>query len=298
MDTYTRWEDVPDHLKTKTGLKQMGLKPSRGQQPIAIKTHWHYKIPDYDLYAVAAAIPRVVTEAQREAAQKARQKSLEARTCTRCGFVQKLSRDYRGKWYVRGGLCPSCREQERRSEDRDAAIEWAKTLLGRSDVLLMDTETTDLDGEIIELALIDLRGKVVYSSRFNPISPMSEGAQAVHGLTADRLADEPSFADAYSAIRDHLTAAGLVVIYNAAFDLSVLQHTCELHSKEVPAFKTDCLMEWYAQYVNEWSNYYQSYRWQPLGGDHSALEDCRAALAILKEMATTEAIELPESDVE
>jgi hypothetical protein len=34
--------------------------------------------------------------------------------------------------------------------------------------------------------------------------------------------------------------------------------------------------------------YHQSYKWQPLGGGHSALDDCRAALATLREMAQVE----------
>lgn len=290
MDTYSRWEDVPDNLKTKTSLKKMGLKPSRGQQPVAVKTHWDYKIPDYNLYDVAAAVPNVVTDAQRAALDKAKAASLESRTCTRCGWVEDLSKHYRGKRYVHGGLCPSCRERERRESDKEAASEWARGILGRSDVVILDTETTDLYGEVIELAIINLQGDVLYNGRFNPLSPISEGAQSVHGITAEMVASEPRFADDYVTICNHLTSAELVLIYNAAFDVERLRTTCELHGVDMPSFKTDCLMEWYAQFCNEWSDYHQSYRWQPLGGDHGALSDCRAALATLHEMARAEAV--------
>lgn len=288
MDTYSRWEDVPNTLKTKTSLKKMGLKLARGQKPAAVKTHWDYKIPDYDLYNVAEAVPNIVTDAQREAIAKAQEKSLEKRTCTRCGFVEDLSKHYRGKRYVSSGLCEYCHEQERRGADRDEASEWARGILKRSDVLILDSETTDLDGEIIELAIINLQGDVIYNRRFNPVTPVSEGAQAIHGITADMLASEPRFADEYAAICDSLKGAELVLIYNAAFDVSRLRQTCKLHGVDVLKYNSDCIMEWYAQFCNDWSEYHGSYRWQPLNGGHDALGDCRAALATIKEMAQVE----------
>lgn len=286
MDTYSRWEDVPTNLKTKTGLKQMGLKPKRGQQPVAIKTHWDYKIPDYALYDVKEAVPNIVSNKQRAALEKAQQESLKKRTCTQCGWVEDLSRHYRGKWYIQGGLCPPCRERANRESDRNEAIEWARQILQRSDVLILDTETTDLDGEIIELAIINLKGEDIYNQRFNPLSEISEGAQAVHGITAEMVADKPRFADCKFDVFGPLIISGLVLIYNKSFDIARLRHTCKLHGLDMPEFRSDCLMEWYAQFCNEWSNYHQSYRWQPLGGGHSALGDCKAALVCLQEMAT------------
>jgi DNA polymerase-3 subunit epsilon len=45
-------------------------------------------------------------------------------------------------------------------------------------------------------------------------------------------------------------------------------------------------MKRYAQFVGEWSERYEDYRYQPLpGGDHRALGDARAALAVLRRMA-------------
>lgn len=286
MDSYSRWEDVPPHLKTKSSLKQMGLKLKHGQQPVAIKTHWDYKIPDYNLYDVKDAIPNVVSDKQRAALEKARVKSLEQRTCTQCGWVEDLSRHYRNKQYIKGGLCPYCRELQTRESDRNEAIEWARQILQRSDVLILDTETTGLDGEIIELTIINLQDEVIYNQRFNPLSEISEGAAAIHGITAEMVVDKPRFADCASELSPLLASVGLVLIYNAAFDVARLRQTYQLHDVEMPNFKSDCLMEWYAQFCGEWSDYHQSYRWQPLGGDHGALGDCQAALATLREMAT------------
>ena len=47
-------------------------------------------------------------------------------------------------------------------------------------------------------------------------------------------------------------------------------------------------MEWYAQYCGDWSEYHGSYTWQRLpGAGHRAIEDARAALDVIKEMAAT-----------
>lgn len=285
MDTFGSWEDVPEHLKTRTSLKKMGLRLARGQKPVAIKTHRDYKIPDYHLYDVREAVPNVVTDAQRAAIDKAKAASLEKRTCLRCGFVEELGRNYRGKAYVVGGLCPDCREDDRHASDRDEASELARAMLQQDGVLILDTETTDLNGEIIELAIIDLKGREVYNQRFKPTETISEGAQAVHGISEADLINAPPFKDEILGITGMLLRAETVLIYNAAFDVGRLNYTCRLYGLEMARFKHTCLMLWYAQWVNDWSSYHQSYRWQPLNGGHSALDDCRAALACLHEMA-------------
>lgn len=285
MDQYSDWKDVPANLKTKSALKQMGLKLARGQQPVAIKTHWHYKIPDYALYDMAEAVPHIVSDKQRAALAKAQTESLRKRTCTRCGFVEELGRHYRNKHYVSGGLCERCHEEDRRRGDREEAAQWAQAILRRSDVLILDSETTDLDGEILELAMINLKGETVFNHRFNPLSEISAGAKAVHGISAEALVNEPRFVECASDVFSWLESAGLVLIYNAAFDTARLQTTCRLHDVTMPDFKTDCLMEWYAQFCGEWSDYHGNYKWQRLGGGHNALSDCLAALACLKEMA-------------
>ncbi len=291
MDKYSDWKNVPANLKTKTGLKQMGLKLKRGQKPVAVKTHWDYKIPDYDLYEVSEAVPNVVSDKQKAAIEKAKAASLAKRTCTRCGWVEELGRNYRNKLYISGGLCPYCREKASRASDRNEASEWARQILKRDDVLILDTETTDLYGEIIELAMINLKGETVFNKRFNPLSPISAGAQRVHGISAEMLVDEPRFADFAIELYRMLSDAGLVLIYNAEFDMARLRQTYRLHEKLMPPVNYDCLMLWFAQFCGEWSEYHGSYKWQPLGGGHSALEDCKATLAVLHEMAKVEVVD-------
>lgn len=288
MDSYGDWKNVPEHLKTRTALKKLGLRPKRGAVPAAVKTHWDYKIPDYELFDMRECEPYTVSDKQKAALQKAQAKSLEARTCVKCGWVEELGRHYRKKQYVRDGLCPHCREQVEHENARQEAVEWARRMLAQEGALILDTETTDLDGEVIELAILNMGGEVLYNSRFKPTEAIAQGAYEKHGISADDLADAPLFKDEVLTIAGILLTAPLTLIYNAAFDVSRLGYTCRLYGLEMSKFKHECLMEWYAQFVNHWSYYHGSYRFQSLGGDHSAVGDCRASLAVLKLMAVAE----------
>lgn len=202
------------------------------------------------------------------------------------------------------------------------AEDWARAqmALPAGKALVLDSETCDLYGEIIELAIIDTGGQVLYNRRFSPLTEISPGAYHVHLLTAEVLANEPRFSAEHERIKSILASAEIVLIYNASFDVGCLDETCRIHQMELIPFKTGCIMHWYAQWYGEWSDYRrflgflaaedststesqgrrktQNYKWQPLrGGDHSALGDCRAALAALRRMAAQET-PAPPADVE
>lgn len=49
--------------------------------------------------------------------------------------------------------------------------------------------------------------------------------------------------------------------------------------------RTECAMQWYARWFGDWSDYWGDYTWQPLGGSHTALADCRTVLDRLHAMA-------------
>ncbi len=95
--------------------------------------------------------------------------------------------------------------------------------------VVLDTETTGLDPRqghrIIEVAAIELNGRKVSERRFhrylNPEREIDEGAAAVHGLTLDRLQDEPRFAEIAPALLEFIAGAELV-IHNAPFDMGFL----------------------------------------------------------------------------
>lgn len=95
--------------------------------------------------------------------------------------------------------------------------------------IVLDTETTGLDPKqghrIIEVAAIELDGRKVSQRRFhryiNPEREIDDGAAAVHGLTLDRLRDEPKFAEIAPALLEFIGDAELI-IHNAPFDRGFL----------------------------------------------------------------------------
>jgi DNA polymerase-3 subunit epsilon len=95
--------------------------------------------------------------------------------------------------------------------------------------IVLDTETTGLDPRqghrIIEVAAIELNGRKVSERTFhryiNPEREIDEGAAAVHGLTLDRLQDEPKFAEVAPALLEFIAGAELI-IHNAPFDIGFL----------------------------------------------------------------------------
>ena len=101
--------------------------------------------------------------------------------------------------------------------------------------IALDTETTGLDPKqghrIIELAAIELDGRKVSLRRFhrylNPEREIDAGAVAVHGLTYERLQDEPKFSDIVAGFLEFIAGAELI-IHNAPFDIGFLNHELEL----------------------------------------------------------------------
>jgi DNA polymerase-3 subunit epsilon len=106
--------------------------------------------------------------------------------------------------------------------------------------IVLDTETTGLDHKqghrIIEVAAIELNGRNVSERNFhrylNPEREIDEGAAAVHGLTLDRLQDEPKFAEIAPALLEFIGDAELI-IHNAPFDMGFLN--AELARLGLPA---------------------------------------------------------------
>lgn len=95
--------------------------------------------------------------------------------------------------------------------------------------VVLDTETTGLDPlaghRVVEIGCIELVNMVATGRSLqlylNPEMPMPAGAQEVHGLSDEFLADKPVFADKVEEFIEFLGDAQLV-IHNAQFDLGFL----------------------------------------------------------------------------
>ncbi len=284
---YTRWADVPEHYKTKTQLGREGLKPG-GEVQALISTQYG----NWNLYDMREALPkRTMTEAQRAALDKAREAAEAARCCEQCGEIALLPGERRPKHL----LCEACKHEAWLADQRKEAATWARNILETGTALILDTETTGLDdeAEIIEITLVRVTGEVVINQLVKPQSPIPAGATAIHGLTDADVQDAPAWADVWIQVETLLKATDKLVIYNAEYDTRLIEQSCYMAGLPLPDFwwlnrLTDCAMEWYAQFVGEWSDYHQSFRWQPLpSAGHRALDDCLATITILHKMAAS-----------
>lgn len=101
------------------------------------------------------------------------------------------------------------------------ASDTARNWLDQESVFF-DTETTRIDGEIVDLALVDCAGKVLLSTLVHPCELISPEAEAVHSITNEMVANAPTFDVVWEQFR-HLTANKRVIIYNAQFDMRMLR---------------------------------------------------------------------------
>jgi DNA polymerase III subunit epsilon len=104
--------------------------------------------------------------------------------------------------------------------------------------VVLDTETTGLEyrlgDRVIEIGCVELVGRRLSGRRFhkylNPEREIDPGAQAVHGLTSEFLADKPKFAEVADELLDFIQDAELI-IHNAPFDTGFLNNELQLIDK-------------------------------------------------------------------
>jgi DNA polymerase-3 subunit epsilon len=155
--------------------------------------------------------------------------------------------------------------------------------------VFLDLETTGLDphaDEILEIGILDDAGTVLVDSLVRPERHRRwPGAEAIHGIGPDDVADAPTLEE----LRPRIIAAiydALVVIYNAPFDEGFLRYELDA------AAEVRCAMREFAAVYGEWSYRHGGWRWQKLhvaaahvgfawdGASHRAINDCRATRAV------------------
>lgn len=95
--------------------------------------------------------------------------------------------------------------------------------------IILDLETTGLDSaqghRIIDFSGLEMINRQLtgqnYQVYINPERLIEQGAQSIHGLTNDFLADKPIFSAVASTIAEFISGAELI-IHNAVFDVGFL----------------------------------------------------------------------------
>ncbi len=164
------------------------------------------------------------------------------------------------------------------SSGKDGPIAWARSLMGRTDWVILDTETTGLGSTdvVIQIGVTDHRGVTLVDTLVRPAVAIGSGAQAVHGISAEAVAGARDFPAVLPELRRAI-AGKTVVAYNAPFDRRLLDQTASRHGVALPAVEWDCAMQWYKRYLGVRSA-------KLPGAIHGATGDCLATLAVIRTM--------------
>ncbi len=164
-------------------------------------------------------------------------------------------------------------------------------LANKERFVILDTETTGIgrNDEIIQIGIIDLDGNTLLNQNIRPQKrkAIPKDATNVHGLTMDELINCPVFSELKDILKQTIGHRGIIA-YNAEFDLRLYKQSYKVSGGFFPNGNWHCAMREYAQFVGEWDDYHGNYRWHKLeSGDHTAIGDCLATLAIIQQMAQT-----------
>lgn len=157
---------------------------------------------------------------------------------------------------------------------------WARARLGRGDAVILDTETSDLYGQIVQISIIDLTGQPLLNTLVRAGEPIAPAATAVHGIRDIDLLQAPSLLEVAPQLL-RITKGREILAYNAPYDRDVI--TAGLTQCGIPAAHLanrknwTCLMRARATIERQ--------PWRALNGPHEALGDCVAALQVLRTIA-------------
>ncbi len=175
-----------------------------------------------------------------------------------------------------------------------------RQMVRNGDFVVLDTETTGLfNAEIVQIALVDSQDNVLLDTLVKPVNRIPYEVIRIHGITNERVADAPSWADVTAQVEAVLRGRDIVV-YNATFDRKMLHTSAEIAKLPKVDWKTFsrwwCAMEAFAELQGSYrygrpkmhklasaARYYNI----PVVDTHSALGDARLTLALVRAIAGT-----------
>lgn len=182
--------------------------------------------------------------------------------------------------------------------DRNEAVQRAKQLVACEPVFL-DTETTGtgMTAEVIEIAIVDHSGSLLFESLVKPKGTIEPDAFRVHGIRMEILQSAPAWKDVWPQV-EALLKDKQVGIYNSEFDVRLMRQSHQKYWMDwrFPEQNFFCIMKLYARFYGERDPRRGSYRWQsleqagkqcgiPLQNAHRAKDDALLARALLLHMA-------------
>lgn len=154
--------------------------------------------------------------------------------------------------------------------------------------LIIDTETvgTGAQLEVVEIALGDTEGKIVYHSLIHPVFNSLPRSTKQQRFDRAEFSNAPEWTDIWPLLQT-LIADKLLIAYNAAFDRRALAAMCARHRHNSPERGWRCAMQFVRQTLGT--------RRSPTleeacahyglaGGNHRAQRDVEATYSLLRRL--------------
>jgi DNA polymerase-3 subunit epsilon len=184
--------------------------------------------------------------------------------------------------------------------DRLQAIQLARQVIAQNPVYI-DTETTGISqsDEIIEIAIVDNSGQVIYESFVRPGQPIPPDATRVNHITDDMVQGKPTWPAIWPTVRSFVFGK-IICAYNAKFDMRMMQQSLVKYGMPWKEnLKSFCVMELYARFRGDFDPNRRAYRIYSLDNariqcgislpnSHRAAADTLLARELLYYMANTE----------
>lgn len=185
---------------------------------------------------------------------------------------------------------------------REQAIRIARMML-EMEPIYIDTETTGFEDfdTLVEIAILDADGSLLYESLVKPNKPIPIAATRVHHINDAMVAFSPTWKQIWPEVRA-LLRGRVASFYNAEFDLRLMRQSCGLNGipwEEGLLADDFCVMELFARYYGVPGKYPGQYKWHKLAfagqyfnlpepNAHRAKDDALLTKLVLEKMAAGE----------
>lgn len=181
------------------------------------------------------------------------------------------------------------------TEYKEKAKTWAQERLSDQNTVIIDCESTGLlhhdpETEIVQLCVLNIQGRPLFSMLIKPSQPMKEEVISIHKISNEQVINQPIFPQVARMISFVLKDKH-VVSWNMDFDWKLMVHMFKKYEVEVPKIAgASCAMDKYSEWAGEWNSKKDGFKWQKLPNfigeeSHDAFNDCRNALKAIQKMA-------------
>lgn len=173
---------------------------------------------------------------------------------------------------------------------RQQVIEYARNKIMENPVYL-DTETTGLEfnDEIIEIAIVNSEGKVIFDSFIKPQKPIPLSATAINHITNEMVQNSPSLSEVWHQIKNHLSNYP-IGMYNAEFDIRMILQSLKVnHIPDDSKFNAFDIMKVYSDFMGSDRRFRLEQAGRNLGikipNSHRAADDTLLTRAVFHSIA-------------